>query len=247
MKHIEFFYAPPENISGTFVEISGDELKHLSLVLRKKERDIVYVVDGIGNLYTVFLTDITRLRAKGEIQKRTRFVGEPNVKLTLALAIPKGNRFDWAIEKGTEIGVSAFIPLICEHSILENNSTRLSRWKKIAIAAMKQCGRSILPEILPAQPIKRIIESKNILSAGFIAHLDKNSKSLNHILQDDSSSNQMMKSAIIVIGPEGGFSAGEVELAIDNQFKPFSLGPRRLRSETAGIIASAILLSIMEA
>ena len=246
MSHKEHFYTKPENISQNHVEIKGEELKHLSRVVRKKERDIVYVVDGKGNLYTVLLTEIKKQFARGEIQKRTRFAGEDNFQLTLAQAVPKGSRFDFVIEKGTEIGVSSFIPLICERSVVEVTSAKLSRWKKVAIAAMKQCGRSVLPEILPAQSVKEIIDQKNILTPGFIAHQDSGSKSISNVIQSFKEKDVLTKSAMILIGPEGGFSDVEIQLALENQFVLFSLGQRRLRSETAGIVTSAIFMELID-
>jgi len=246
MSHKEYFYTKPENISQNYVEIKGDELKHLSRVVRKKVRDIIYVVDGKGNLYTVLLTEIKKQFARGEIQKRTRFVGEANIQLILAQAVPKGSRFDLVIEKGTEIGVSAFIPLICERSIVDINSAKISRWKKVAIAAMKQCGRSVLPEITLGQSIKEIFEQKSALTPGFIAHQNSESKSLSNVIQSFKEKGVITKSAMILIGPEGGFSDVEIQLALENQFVLFSLGQRRLRSETAGIVTSAIFMELID-
>ena len=246
MSHTQYFYTKPENISQGYIEIKGEELKYLSLVVRKKTRDIIYVVDGIGNLYTVLLTEIKKQFARGEIQKRTRFFGEANFKLILAQAVPKGSRFDQVIEKGTEIGVSAFIPLLCEHSIVDITPAKLARWKKIAIAAIKQCGRSVLPEILPAQSVSEIIENKNPITPGLIAHQDSASKSLSAAIQLLKERGNTIKSVIILIGPEGGFSPGETQMALENQFVPFSLGPRRLKSETAGIVVSAIFMELIE-
>jgi 16S rRNA (uracil1498-N3)-methyltransferase len=245
MSHKEYFYTKPENISQDYVEIKGAELKHLSRVVRKKVRDIIYVVDGKGNLYTVLLTEIKKQFAIGEIQKRTRFVGEENFQLILAQAVPKGSRFDLVVEKGTELGVSAFIPLLCEHSIVDISPAKISRWRNVAIAAMKQSGRSVLPEISPVQSIKQIIENKNILTPGFIAHQDSGSKSLSRVTQSFKEKGTLTKSTMILIGPEGGFSEAEIQHALENQFVPFSLGQRRLRSETAGVVASAIFMEVM--
>ncbi len=245
MKHREFFYTEPKNISQDTIEIKGDELRHLSRVLRKKERDVVDVVDGQGNLFTIVLTKITQRAATGEIQKRTRYVGEPNFHLTLAQAIPKGNRFDFVVEKGTEIGISKFIPLLCEYSIVTGSSPRLSRWKKIAIAAMKQSLRSVLPEIIPAQMIHEVIRKAGLLKLGLIADGGEGAKSLSNIISELKQKSFQFKSAIILVGPEGGFSSSEMKLALDNGFFRFSLGSRRLRSETAGIVASAILMELV--
>jgi 16S rRNA (uracil1498-N3)-methyltransferase len=245
MSHKEYFYTKPENISQDYVEIKGAELKHLSRVVRKKIRDIIYVVDGKGNLYTVLLTEIKKQFARGEIQKRNRFAGEENFHLILAHAVPKGSRFDLVVEKGTELGVSVFIPLLCEHSVVDISPAKISRWRKVAIAAMKQSGRSVLPEISPVQSIKQIIENKHILTPGFIAHQDSDSKSLSNVIHSFKEKGTLTKSAMIFIGPEGGFSVAEIQIALDNQILPFSLGSRRLRSETAGIVVSAIFMEVM--
>lgn len=245
MRHREIFYTEPENISSQLLEIKGDEFKHLIRVMRKQERDVIDVVDGQGNAYTVVISKITKQSAQCEIQKRTRFVGEPNFHLTLAQAIPKGNRFDWVVEKGTEIGVIAFTPLLCENSIIEDASSRRARWKKIAIAAMKQSARSVLPEITPAQTIHDVIRKTGLTQVGFIAEGGDGAKNLSQIVSQHQQKLQQSKSAIILIGPEGGFSKTEIQLAIGGGYHRFSLGPRRLRSETAGIVASAILMELM--
>lgn len=245
MRHREIFYTEPKNISPDKLEIKGEELKHLVRVMRKQERDVIEVVDGQGNTYTAVLSKITKQFAQGEIQKRTRYAGEPNFQLTLAQAIPKGNRFDLVVEKGTEIGVSVFIPLLCEHSIVEASAARLDRWQKVAIAAMKQSTRSVLPEITPAQTVHDVIRKKGLLKPGLIAEGGDGSRSLSEIINGLQQKSVQLKSAVVLIGPEGGFSANEVDLALENGFHKFTLGRRRLRSETAGIVASAILMELI--
>ncbi|HDP98912.1 MAG TPA: 16S rRNA (uracil(1498)-N(3))-methyltransferase [bacterium] len=247
MRHIENFYTASENIRGNQLEIRGDEFQHLVRVLRKKVRDIINVVDGEGNLYTVLLTEIKKNHATGEIQKKTRFLGESTFELILAQPILRGNRFDLVIEKGTELGVNSFIPLKCEHAIIETSAARRQRWQKIAIAAMKQSGRSKLPEIQNPQTIKQVVTSAGLFYAGLIAHPSASGQMLSELLFDIKKKNPMTKKALIIIGPEGGFSDQEVELALEHGFKPFSLGPRRLRSETAGIVAAAIIMEIFDA
>ncbi len=246
MKHRDYFYTPPDNIKTGIVEIIGEEHKHLSRVLRKNVRDIVQIVDGKGNLYTVLLTEITRNFTRGKIEKRTRFAGEPHFELTLAQAVSKGNRFDLIIEKGTEIGVSAFVPLICENSVMEITTNRLKRWDKLAIAAIKQCGRSVLPDILPPQSIHDVMDNTGLQKLGLIAHPEGKCTHLSTMIHELKKEKVNINSAIVLIGPEAGFSEQEVRLAVENNFKPFTLGPRRLRSETAGIVASAILMELVE-
>ncbi len=245
MKHVENFYTEPENISSSEVVIRGSEFTHLFRVLRKKIRDVVNVVDGKGNCYTVVLTEFKKDHARGAIQKRTRFAGEANFSLTLAQAVPKMNRFDWVVEKGTELGVTAFIPLSCEFSVVEPNSVRSSRWEKIAIAAMKQCGRSLLPEIFPAQSVRETVQYSGLATLGLIAHPEGKSATLLQLAEQIKQNKQPPKAAVVLVGPEGGFSAEEVQFALDHGFKAFTLGNRRLRSETAGIVSAALIMELI--
>ena len=249
MKHIEYFYVPPRNIKEDIIEFKGSELKHLTVVSRKKRGDDVYVVDGKGSVYFVVLEQVTKFSASGKICKRSRYAGEPNYKLTLAQAIPKGNRFDLVIEKGTELGVSKFIPLITERSIIRGSESKMTRWENVAIAAMKQCTRCILPEITPPQSLNQLFAAKEIYDLKLIAHPERQQKSLAEIVINEKEKFKKIskiKSGIILIGPEGGFTTTEVEEAKSWKFKTFSLGQRRLRSETAGIVASAIIMELID-
>ncbi len=249
MKHVDYFYTPPQNIHGDLIEIKGHELKHLRLVSRKKAWDIVQVVDGLGNQFTVVLRTVDSQVAVGEIQKKSRYTGEPTLKLTLTQAIPKSNRFDWVIEKGTEIGVSKFIPLIAQRSVVLAGESKHNRWQNIAISAMKQCGRSFLPEITSPMTFEQFMSSSEIHDFHFIAHPEINAPSLVEIIIDQRKNLghvPKIRTAIIMVGPEGGFTGDEVDRAKSQNYTPFSLGARRLRSETAGIISSAILMEILE-
>jgi 16S rRNA (uracil1498-N3)-methyltransferase len=249
MKHTELFYIPPEEIQEDRVEFKGTELKHLTVVLRKKVHEVVTVVDGVGNLYSVVLREIGKKSAIGIIQKKSRFVGEPNFQLTLAQAIPKGTRFDLVVEKGTEIGISKFIPLFSERSQLEGNPNKVSRWKKIAIAAMKQSCRSVLPEITAPLSFEQLLSSKEIYDFQFLAHPEDSGKGLATLLlgqQPKATHISRLKKGIIVIGPEGGFSQTEINKAKAQHYEVFSLGKRRLRSETAGIVSAAIIMELVD-
>ncbi|MDZ7331709.1 MAG: 16S rRNA (uracil(1498)-N(3))-methyltransferase [candidate division KSB1 bacterium] len=244
MRHREIFYTPPENVTEERLRIEGEELVHLTRAVRKKVRDVIEVVDGQGNCYTAVLTQITTRGAEAEIQKRSRFLGEPNFHLTLAQAVPKGSRFDWVIEKGTELGVAVFIPLLCQHSVIEPAGNRQHRWKKIAIAAMKQSARSVLPEIRSPQPFHDVVRSTGMMQQGFIAESGAGAKGLTQLVQELRARSIPLQSAIVLIGPEGGFSNEELNFARENGYLRFSLGPRRLRTETAGLVASAILMEL---
>ncbi|MBN1154922.1 16S rRNA (uracil(1498)-N(3))-methyltransferase [candidate division KSB1 bacterium] len=249
MKHKEFYYIPPEQIMEDRVIIKGAEFKHITIVTRKRPRDTIHVVDGMGNEYLVTLTKIDRKSAEGKIFKRSRYTGEPNFQLTLAQAIPKGTRFELLLEKCTEIGVSEFIPLITEKTVMKQSDAREIRWKNITIAALKQCGRSVLPRIFPPITLHELIRSSKIYDFRLIAHQDSGSLSLIDSINEANvklSGLTRFKNGIIAIGPEAGFSEEEIALAKSNFYVPFNLGDRRLRSETAGIVSCAIMMEFVE-
>ncbi|NOZ60050.1 MAG: 16S rRNA (uracil(1498)-N(3))-methyltransferase [Calditrichaeota bacterium] len=242
----DFFYSPPELISDAVVEIQGEEFRHLTRVMRKKPGDIINVVDGIGNVYTVVIKKITRTLAQGEIQKRVRLMGEPIFQLTLAQAIPKSTRFDWVVEKSTELGVAEIIPLVCDFSVKEGSPNRRRRWEKIAIAAMKQCHRSRLPKIHEPVRFSDFLAENPAKRPAFMAHPEKGAPGLSTILLNKQEKYRRKRSAIIFIGPEGGFSENEIELAKKKECQFFTLGQRRLRAETAGIAAVTIFMELIE-
>ncbi len=245
----DFYYVPPEYIDKNTVSFTGQELKHLKVVMRKRVGNIVQVVDGIGGTYTVELTDINTKQAVGKIHKKSRYQGEPNFHLTLAQAIPKGNRFDLIIEKCTEIGVCQFIPVITERTIAGASDVKLNRWEKVAIAAMKQCTRSVLPKIKSAQTLESVFQSKEIYDFQLIAHPDATNNSLTGaILEKKQKLSHLtkIKTGILLVGPEGGFTMMEAAQAQEWNFSCFSLGARRLRSETAGIVSSAIVMELLD-
>lgn len=249
MKEHDFYYVPPEYIDKDTVTFSGPELKHLKVVMRKRVGNIVQVVDGIGGTYTVELTGINSKKAIGKIHKKSRYQGEPNFHLTLAQAIPKGNRFDLIVEKCTEIGVSQFIPIMTERTIAGVSEVKLDRWNKVAIAAMKQCTRSVLPKIKPVQTLENVFQSKEIYDFQFIAHPDAMNISLAEVIfkkKQKVSHLTKIKTGILLVGPEGGFTPQEASQAQEWNFSSFSLGNRRLRSETAGIVASAIVMELLD-
>lgn len=249
MNHFESFYVPPEKIDKTRIQIKGPEFKHLVKVTRKNRNDIINVIDGRGNMYVTLLSEVYRDYAIGEIQKRIRYSGEPNFRLTLAQAIPKGTRFEWVIEKGTELGVSKFIPIISERSVIRGDTSKTERWSNLAVAAMKQCSRSILPEITVPCQFDDVLNSNAIYDFAVIAHPETTSKSLAEVItrrKKEISHITKIKSGIILIGPEGGFTGPEIERARECKYITYSLGSRRLRSETAGIVSVAIMMELID-
>jgi 16S rRNA (uracil1498-N3)-methyltransferase len=233
--HWESYYIDPKQVMGDQLRITGDELHHLGRVKRKQPGDIVWAVDGQGVAYETEIVEITKKEAFCHIIKTRRRLGEPISEVTLAQGVIKGERFDWLIEKAVEIGVSRIIPIQSENSVLKAGPQKLVRWRRVALAAMKQCGRSVLPEITEPKSFKKIVGLGTDCALRLIAEAGEQSTPV----QVNGKGN---RKALLIVGPEGGFSDSEVALARENGFQPVTLGPRRLRAETAGIVLASLVL-----
>lgn len=240
MSRREIFYAPSVQFSGDHVLIRDDELHHLTRVLHHKVGDRVTVVDGEGvAALDSEIIEITREFARVRILKKVRRYGEPFVHLTLAQAVPKGSRFDWVIEKGTEVGVSEFIPTLCARGEVEAGTNKVQRWRRLALAAMKQSCRSFWPLINTPLNFEAVCAQSRHYDLCLIAH-EGSEEAVRRLAQGVPP-----KRALIVIGPEGGFTEAELQCAQENDFQFLRLGPRRLRAETAGIVAVTKLFTIL--
>jgi 16S rRNA (uracil1498-N3)-methyltransferase len=230
---MEFFFADPGQVDGESVVLKGDEFKHLSRVLRKRVGDHVFVTDGRGKMYEVIIRAFTRTEAECKIIDTMPRFNEPKVDVTLAVSLLRNPaRFDMVVEKGTELGMSAMIPLLCERTVRKQE--KHERLQKIAVSALKQSGRSVLPAIFVLTRFETLVRNSVRYDLKLMAHeKTEQSQFLGSLLKHHAAA----KSVLIVIGPEGGLTAEEFSLAEEQGFVPVSLGPRRLRSETAAISA----------
>jgi 16S rRNA (uracil1498-N3)-methyltransferase len=225
---MQLFYNPHINVNTTEFSFDKEESKHIVKVLRKSEGDILHVTNGVGNL---FITEIILATEK----KCTIHIIEVKTNLPndfyihLAVAPTKMNeRFEWFLEKATEIGIHEITPILCDRS--ERKSIKNDRFDKIIQSAMKQSIQYFMPKLNEAITFKEFI-TKNHSGHLCIAHCEETDKKL-------LKSILLPKQAYtILIGPEGDFSEKEIQLAIENKFIPVSLGNTRLRTETAAIVA----------
>ncbi|MBI5474610.1 MAG: 16S rRNA (uracil(1498)-N(3))-methyltransferase [Ignavibacteriae bacterium] len=236
-KLMEYFYAPPENISPHSLNIDGEEFSHLTHVMRKKEGDRFCVVNGVGMAYDVELSETTKKKAVCRILEHHDRLHEPDIDVTLAFGLLKsGSNIDFLIEKCTELGVNTFVPLLTERTIPQH--ARVDRWQKLALAAMKQSGRCVLPKVRDVAEFSEFVSTVPVSAMRYIPHEQITSPSLSRNADDDRT-----KEIVICIGPEGGFSDAEVGTATTHGFVPVTLGTRRLRTETAAILACGLVLS----
>jgi len=214
------------------VTLSEIESKHAVKVLRLDSGSVVRIIDGKGSEAFGTVSNAHPKRCQIQI-KSIVYKEKPTGEIAIALAPTKKNdRTEWFLEKAIEIGITHFIPLICENS--ERKKFNTERWNKVAISAMKQSQRLWLPKI--SLPIKmNEFVKENTYKTRFIAHCEDDDKKE---LKDYS---DITKDQLIIIGPEGDFSPNEIKLALKNRFTPVSLGDNRLRTETAGIVACTIM------
>jgi len=231
-----FFYIEPADISSGIVQLNEETSKHIVQVLRMTRDEFIQLTDGKGNLYTCKIIDDHRKKCIVRIEEKGFTESRP-VKITIAISLIKNNtRFEWFLEKATEIGVFAIIPLLCERT--EKQNFRAERMRSILISAMLQSQQTWLPLLgEPARYEHYLISTP--VSKRFIAHCAEDKKTdLAKIILDDPGEK------LILIGPEGDFSKNEILLALENKFVPVALGNSRLRTETAGLVAATLLCNL---
>jgi len=234
---MQLFYNPNINESTENFSFDKEESKHIIKVLRKKDTDILFVTNGLGLL---FKTEITLASdSKCTVQIISFEKATPSkFHLHLAVAPTKMNdRYEWFLEKATEIGIHEITPIICDRS--ERKVVNSERFDKILLTAMKQSNVLFLPKLNAAVTFKEFIKHKNE-GLQLIAHCEEtDKKSLKSVLKPN-------ENVTLLIGPEGDFSEKEITMAIENNFIPVSLGNTRLRTETAAIVACHSVIFVNE-
>ncbi|MFA6234366.1 MAG: 16S rRNA (uracil(1498)-N(3))-methyltransferase [Bacteroidota bacterium] len=222
----------------TIVHIRGEEHHHLARVVRLRIGDTAYATIGDGNVAEIVIEEIGQDETRCRVTARHENFNEPSVSVTLLQAVLKNpGKMDWLVEKGTELGMTAFVPLLTEHTIA--HSVKTDRLRKLAETATKQCLRGRIPTIHEPLSLRTAVDAQSdarLLLFHESAPLSATPESL--VLDS--------RPLAIFIGPEGGFSDEEVALLHDRGADILSLGPRRLRGETAGLAALARINGIME-
>ena len=227
---MNLFYHPHIAPSSREVLFDKDESRHIGKVLRKQVGDHLYTTNGEGYIFKVKLQSVSSKECIGSVLNVEEEQKSP-YHVHLAVAPTKLNdRYEWFLEKATEIGVSEITPIFCDHS--ERKVIKPERYEKILQSAMKQSLKAYLPKLNAAVPFSEFLETQqSSKSQLFIAHCEETDKrSLKNELQPG-------KDVLICIGPEGDFSSEEIQQALGTGFVPVSLGNSRLRTETAAIVA----------
>ncbi len=266
------FFVPPDWLEGNRVSISGSLVHQIRNVLRLQVGDHVVVLDDSGWERVVTLVRVGQERVLGRVVSKSLSSGEPQVKISLYQSVLKGNRFEIALQKGTELGVVEFVPLIvrrCVVSDLDDVDKKRERWQRIVLEAAEQSQRGRLPRVRAAMLFPRACERARQLSALSLIPTRVEGEeeggqrySLREVLRgkgrewgagtgdgegapidgNDLSRHREEERVSIFIGPEGGFTPAEVSLAQSYGLIPVTLGPRVLRAETAGLVVATALL-----
>lgn len=230
---LPFFYKKDIESTDTIVVLDEDTSKHVVQVLRMENDEKVKLTDGKGNIFVGEITDNHRKRCTVSVLETVK-IKDQRSKISIAISPVKNNsRFEWFLEKATEIGVSEIIPLICERT--EKQQLKTERLNGILISAMLQSQQAWLPVLQEPQKYRDFLdENRDNRISKFIAHCEEDKKKL---LSEITESNN----PLILVGPEGDFTHKEIELALQYNFEPVSLGETRLRTETAGMVAAVLL------
>lgn len=225
---MQLFYNPDVNKTTESFSFDKEESKHIIKVLRKKDTDILFVTNGLGYLFKTEITLASDNKCTVKIIAVEK-AEESKYQLHLAVAPTKMNdRYEWFLEKATEIGIHEITPIICDRS--ERKVINQDRFEKIILTAMKQANVLFLPKLNEAITFKEFLKNKNG-GLQLIAHCEETTKeSLKSVLKSNVK-------VTLLIGPEGDFSEKEIALALESNFIPVSLGTTRLRTETAAIVA----------
>jgi 16S rRNA (uracil1498-N3)-methyltransferase len=224
-----FFSHEPS--SQDFITLNEETSKHVVQVLRMQPGEKLQLTDGAGNVNTAEIIDPHKKKATVRLIDKN-LIPKKAAKISLGISLLKNSsRFEWFLEKATEIGITEIYPLLCERT--EKQHFRYDRMKQISISAMLQSKQFWLPALHEPTSVNEVITNSKY-STKLIAHCGDETK-------NPVANFSKQQSVQILIGPEGDFTKEEIALAIDNNFKPVTLGENRLRTETAGVVAATIL------
>ena len=238
------FFVSNNLIKDDKVFIDGENVNHIINSLRCKIGEEIEISTGDGFDYLCKIEEISKDLVIAKIIDCFGNESEPNVKITLYQGLPKAEKMELIIQKSIELGIDEIVPINTDRTIVKlagKEDKKLARWNKIAESAAKQSRRGKVPKVRSIINFSQAIQQASQNNLNIIPYEKEEKNSIKNIIKDFNG-----KSIGIFIGPEGGFSEKEIEIAIKNNIKPITLGKRILRTETAGFITTAILLYELE-
>jgi len=239
---VQYLAVPVSSVGEGVFSLPKDTVHQLQRVLRSRPGDHVVLIDGTGWAYEVALRVLQRDRVTAEVVRIWQPESEPPTEVTLYQAVPKGRRWDWLLQKATELGVARVVPLQTERSVVRG-AGNLERWNSIVREAAEQSHRARWPQVTDPATLDQALDAFPDRPQALIACLDPRARSLGCALFDLT----LDAPIALFVGPEGGFSEVEVEAAMAKGLIPVSLGPRVLRAETAPLALLALIMARIEA
>lgn len=245
MRDLPRFFLPPTQIRGETLVLLDEDANHAARVLRMREGEPLYVLDGLGTLYHAEVTAIDKREVTCRVTGQEPAGGELEVPLTLVQGLPKGDKFEWIVQKATELGVRRIVPVMTERSVVRIEGARaqdkVRRWQAIAKEAAEQCERALVPTVEAPVPFREWVAQA---PAGLrLACLEREGRLP---LSSALTRSEARHGIELVVGPEGGLSAGEGDALAKSGAIAVTLGPRILRTETASLAALAIVGAALE-
>lgn len=237
------FFVNPDSVDrqSGLITITGEDVKHIGNVLRASPGDALELSDGAGVDYVVVIEHISKDGIAAKIMSEKPNSTEPPVEITLFQGLPKADKMDLIIQKCIELGVNRIVPVVTDRTVVKldakDAAAKTARWRRIALEAAKQCNRGIVPSVEEPVKLDKALKAAEGFDLKLLPYEQESHGSLRRHLQQYTA-----KRIAVFIGPEGGFSAEEVEKAVRGGFQSVTLGPRILRTETAGMAVISIIM-----
>ncbi|MCL6610141.1 MAG: 16S rRNA (uracil(1498)-N(3))-methyltransferase [Peptococcaceae bacterium] len=235
------FFIPPDRFGAERPVISGPDVRHMVKVLRLGPGDVVELLDGTGRAARARINSVGREEVSLIRLEEFTPEGEPPLKVTLVQGLAKGEKMDLVIQKSTELGVAEIIPLVCRRSVVRLEGDRVSgrhdRWQRVAAEAARQCRRARIPRVRRPQSLEEVLAEIPDGTVSILPWEEERDRPLGHMLPLGRPAG-----VYLFIGPEGGFESSEVEKARQRGVVTVTLGPRILRTETAGLACLSIIM-----
>ena len=237
-------YFSAARVTGEHATLAGSEAHHLAHVMRAKAGHEIVVFDGSGAEFRARIEKVGRAEIELAILCARRSIAKSRVALTLGVALPKGDRQRWLVEKAVELGVARVVPLVTERGVGRESAAAIERLSRSVIEASKQCGRNRLMEIAEPQTLAEFVASRPDDALRLIA--EPGGASISSVLDERAENRSVPLIAVVAVGPEGGFTTAEVATARDALWQAVGLGGDILRVETAALALAAAVITRFE-
>lgn len=237
------FFVPLNNFSGNTVCIDGDDVKHIYKVLRLEEGDKININNCCGREFLAEIKVISKMNIECDIIKELEVNNESPLEIFLYQGLPKAAKMDLIVQKAAELGVMSVTPVITKRVVVKNEVSeykKLDRWNRIALEACKQCKRTIIPKVREIVEFEQLLNELKNVDLIVVPYENEDGCGIKNIITQID--REKIKTAAVIIGPEGGFEEDEISILKEAGAHIVTLGPRILRTETAGFVCCSLLM-----